>query len=266
MNFATDKILLSGLLLTVTGNNIYLQGLLIGSGNFDGLGTSSNTGRILYNDTTGASGSLSNTILNSGQQSWSAANNNGINLSGKLLSTGQTLYNDITGMSGTFLSGPFSGIYSTGINNISGFMTGISGYITLKPYISYFNWITSSTSLTNSISNPIIVYQTFFDFTNFTGINFVVNILTGLSGVATSGNGIAYIGYSTTFSTSPSSYSFIDTSGSAAIVSGFRQIYNQGFRPLVNTAKSGVYVAFIISGNSLSKAGPTLGHTYMALM
>jgi hypothetical protein len=60
--FSTDKIVLSGQLLTITGSQIYLNGLLVGSGIFNGLGTIVNTGQIIYQDIASLSGVASSSF------------------------------------------------------------------------------------------------------------------------------------------------------------------------------------------------------------
>lgn len=58
------------------------------------------TGSNLYTMLINESGALTSQIAVTGQQAWTAANNNGINLSGNLTLTGQTLYNNVVATSG----------------------------------------------------------------------------------------------------------------------------------------------------------------------
>jgi hypothetical protein len=257
MNFATDQILLSGSLLSVTGGNIYLQGILIGTGIFDGLGTAQSTGKILYPDITGASGARNTTILSTGSGAWNAANNNGLNLSGNLLSTGQNLYNDITGLSGLYLSSP--SVYTTGVNNVSGNILSLSGQITSKPYIYYYNLNSALSSFSNQLDpNAQIFNLQFFDFSNYTGVKLVVNILSGIGGQM-------FLGYSNVFSTVGSTFSHLDTNKTFITVTTIQQIFSSGFFPIDPNARSGVYFSLISTGGSVS-ASSSIGFAYMALM
>jgi hypothetical protein len=62
-NFSSDIILLSGQLLTATGNQLYANGSLVGSSNFDLYNDTTNTGAILYNDITSLSGVFNSTAI-----------------------------------------------------------------------------------------------------------------------------------------------------------------------------------------------------------
>ena len=79
-----------------------------------------------------------NELALTGQQAWSAANNNGINLSGNLYQTGSNLYNLMTGVSGSSF-GQYNIAYTV-INNIYNILSNLTGqsgaYIFRTPAIS----------------------------------------------------------------------------------------------------------------------------------
>ncbi len=133
--FKTASLVLSRQTVTCSGSLLYVNGLLVGSGIYAPLNALQETGSILYNLVTGASGQAavdyatkvqltqsgviiegqinslsgwaSNLIATTGQQAWTAADNNGINLSGNLTATGATLQGRINSLSGF-------------VNNVSG--------------------------------------------------------------------------------------------------------------------------------------------------
>lgn len=78
------------------------------------------------------SGALNIIIANTGQQAWTAAQNNGINLSGNLGTTGSNLYNDIIGLSGLLPQ------YITTGSTLS-FTTGIPTGVDVF-YVNYLNY------------------------------------------------------------------------------------------------------------------------------
>lgn len=134
--------------LTGVNNFIYISG--INSGGFYPYSNPSNFAN-------------SGDVLSTGQQSWNAANNNAINLSGRLTTTGQSLYQYITSLSGVFNSIPkVTGISvtgfvgQTGLINISGL-----GSVTVLTGINNFIYISgSSTASSSNIGEYNIVYKT----------------------------------------------------------------------------------------------------------
>ena len=134
---------LSGYSLSkVEANSLYYL-----SSNPSGFITGVSIGNFVTRQETGQFYSVSNPlqfatsgdIITTGQQVWSVANNNSINLSGNLFVTGSTLDSKINSLSGFVLSTTgvqqsISGLITTGqadtryysINNPSGFITGIN--------------------------------------------------------------------------------------------------------------------------------------------
>lgn len=113
-----------------TSGNLTLTGQIL-QGKIDLLsGNLINTGVALYNLITGLSGqNVLNyaTIVNlasTGSQSWNAANNNGINLSGNLTQTGIQLNNSIVLVSGILTTG----LTNTGVL-LSASISSLSGYL-----------------------------------------------------------------------------------------------------------------------------------------
>ena len=88
-------------------NGINLSGQLqIATGS--AYGATANTGQALYRDITGLSGTHNLVIANTGQQAWTAANSNGINLSGMMAASGAIIDAQIL-----FLSGLLTTDYTT---------------------------------------------------------------------------------------------------------------------------------------------------------
>jgi len=83
--FKVGTLVLSKQVVTSTGSNLYVNGLLIGSGVYSTIDALAQTGSILYQDLIGLSGTL---------------NVSGTSFLSALQSTGSILYNDLTGMSG----------------------------------------------------------------------------------------------------------------------------------------------------------------------
>lgn len=253
--FATDQIILSGQLLSTTGTQLYLDGLLIGSGTFAALGTSFTTGLKLYQILTGMSGSYKIPILLTGQQSWSGANSNSINLSGNLTSTGRTIYPIVTGTSGV-------------VGNLSLLTTGVSGYLQGTRVVSKFVWIdptaisigvqTSSIQnffgLTGQVNNQLgnqfaSPYVTFLDLTTYTGVRLI-----GMVNGNTNPTGSLYLGYLNTgnlsseylnYPISPSTFSYLDSDNTNSRWGTNIVVMDSGFHPIVPAARSGVYVALL---------------------
>ena len=106
---------LGNISITTGANTIFISGDTGVYGSFATVINLASTGSILTALITGLSGQVAvdyatkTTLALTGQQSWSAANNNAINLSGNLAQTGVTLINQI--------------------NSLSGFTTGISGFL-----------------------------------------------------------------------------------------------------------------------------------------
>lgn len=166
-NMATTGTLLSA--IKVTGSSI--QNNL----NLTGVGTtvvwvSGSLGYISGNnaDTVNLSGSLAST----GQQAWTAAQNNALNLSGNLTTTGQTLYQLASGTSGNLsISGAtLMGFIIGGDTNLSGNLTqtgvtlraltlggdtNLSGNLTLTGQTLY-NFITASSGQSNTNYAPAL--------------------------------------------------------------------------------------------------------------
>jgi hypothetical protein len=116
-----DQVLLNNQLLTTTGNQLFLNGLLVGSGNFDGFGTAANSGSALLSDIVGLSGVLNSsfaTALNlfqTGSNLQSQINTASANFS----ASGQTLYLDLTNWSGSIapiVTSLVSNLTQTGVN------------------------------------------------------------------------------------------------------------------------------------------------------
>lgn len=241
--FLSDQILLSGQLLTATGNQLYLNEFLVGANNFDIPLNIFNTGQIVYNDIVNLSGGLSINLQNTGRQSWSAANDNSINLSGNLEITGQTLYNDATGLNNYLNS------------SLSGFITGTSGYLRSNQ-TKIVSFQIGSNGL--SQSNPTNA-QTFLgkalpyytDLTNFTGIRLI--LMTGPTNVFST-TGIIYIGFSQNIllANIATNYTGIVSNniykGTQAI--GQNLLYNSGFQPISSFANKKVGIALLCSGGS----------------
>jgi hypothetical protein len=246
--FSSDSILLSGQLLTATGNQLYLNSLILGSSNFDIPLSIFNTGNILYNDITGLSGELGANLQNTGQQAWNAANNNGLNLSGNLNLTGSVLYNDITGL-------------NTNLSSVSGFMTGVSGYIrsTQNKMVSItYTLSVSATNIANS--QAFLFYPSYVDLTNFTGAR--LTFVTQSNNNFTSPSGIMYIGVAANVNSiaTLASYSGLITNNiyKGTSMVGLNTSYNSGFQPIPATANRKVGLCILISGGSGGSIGVTL--------
>ncbi len=151
--FKTATLVLSRQSVTATGSLLYVNGLLVGSGIYAPSAALQETGSILYNLVTNASGQAtvdyatkvqltqsgviiegqinslsgwaSNLIATTGQQAWTAADNNGINLSGNLTATGATLQGRINSLSG-FVNN-VSGALQTLITNSDADVSSING-------------------------------------------------------------------------------------------------------------------------------------------
>lgn len=92
------------------------------------------TGSALYQDIVGLSGAYNLVIAATGQQAWTAAQNNAVNLSGNLTLTGQALYQDI-------------GVLSTQVTGLSGVMNAsfavfpkVTGSFTVSPPVYRYLW------------------------------------------------------------------------------------------------------------------------------
>jgi len=120
--------------ITVSGNSndgLNLSGYVLNvSGGLEARLRATGAAIVLLNSTT--SGELSNrlslsgsalltAIANSGQQAWTAANNNALNLSGRLAATGATLLSLINGLSGEMISDNYISYI-----NATGFITGVN--------------------------------------------------------------------------------------------------------------------------------------------
>lgn len=141
-DFLISGILSSG--LAITGSGLY--GLITGASgqanaNFATIANLALTGSGLYTLVTGLSGQANTNyvtvavLASTGSQTWNAANNNGINLSGNLTATGSTLYNLTTALSGQATSTyatianlalTGSGLYRT-ITGMSGALVALIG-------------------------------------------------------------------------------------------------------------------------------------------
>lgn len=117
--------------LALTGTNLYnLVTNLSGQANLNyaTIPNLATTGTNLYNLITALSGQSNlnyatiTNLASTGQQSWLAANNNGLNLSGNLQTTGSNLYNLVKNFSGN------SQCFITGINP-----TGFDSYMVTYP-------------------------------------------------------------------------------------------------------------------------------------
>ena len=89
--FKVNTLVLTKQEVVATGNNLYVNGILAGSGTYSTINALQETGSILFNRDTTISGGLEARISITGQQAWNTANNNGINLSGNLAQTGAAL-------------------------------------------------------------------------------------------------------------------------------------------------------------------------------
>jgi hypothetical protein len=123
--FATDFFTLSGQILSATGNQLYLDGLLIGSGVFSS--SAQATGQTLYNDLTGLSG-----VMNQGSLSGLAAT-----VSGNIASSRMTRFQWAYGASTISFASLKTFFGTTGIapgpGGISGFNSATT-FIDLAPY------------------------------------------------------------------------------------------------------------------------------------
>lgn len=99
-----DQAFIGGQLLTTTGNQLFLNGLLVGSGNFDAQGVAAATGQVLLSYIAGLSGvfNASSVLTTSLTQTGAILSAQIVALSGVAALTGQNLYIDITGFSGAF--------------------------------------------------------------------------------------------------------------------------------------------------------------------
>jgi hypothetical protein len=89
--FKVNTLVLTKQEVVATGNNLYVNGILVGSGTYSTINALQETGSFLFNRDAAISGGLEARIAITGQQAWNAANNNGINLSGNLSNTGAAL-------------------------------------------------------------------------------------------------------------------------------------------------------------------------------
>ena len=121
------------------------------------------TGQTLYALTTNISGILNAQIASTGQQSWTAANNNGINLSGNLTQTGITLFDQTTGLSGFMIS--LINASNAGVLAIN----GVSGVVTIQGTGSISTFTLGNTVIISGDADPTF-YAT-------------VPFVTGISGV-----------------------------------------------------------------------------------
>ena len=179
---------IGGTLVFISGGYVIVSGGAGGGGSYDPLGTAANTGQILYNDIVGMSGQLNTTIASTGQQSWTAAQNNATNISGNLTSTGSILYQDIVGL---------SGISNTTITNLGitgstlyNDLTGLSGaYATTIASTGQQAWNAANNNALN-LSGRLVATGALLSAVQVTGSS-VINAVnfTGLGGtlVFTSG-------------------------------------------------------------------------------
>lgn len=118
--------------VTTGVNTIIVSGDTGAYANFATVTNLALTGSNLFTSLTGLSGAFNAQITNTGQQAWSAANNNAINLSGNLTQTGVTLNNRINSLSGYSNSTFISNISATGY--VTGIFTGTDSQYINHPF------------------------------------------------------------------------------------------------------------------------------------
>ncbi len=226
--------------LTITGQTLYNL-LTNASGTFASVSNLALTGSNLYITLTGLSGSFNTQIASTGSQSWNAANNNGINLSGNLTNTGITLTSWIVTTSGNQLANA---------QNISGRLTATG----------------------QSLSAVIVTGSSIINLANFTGFNGIdifrsgnficitgggsagpgggVSSLNTLDGDLTlQGSNISVSSVGTTITLSGSAENFVQISGDQTIynVKTFRDTGVFGDAPITQLPSAPLQIAS--SGN-----------------
>jgi hypothetical protein len=123
----------AGNISVTTGlNTIIISGNTGAYANFATVTNLALTGSNLFTSLTGLSGAFNTQIASTGQQAWTAANNNAINLSGNLTQTGITLNNKINSVSGYVEETFVRNISATGY--VTGILTGIDSQYINHPF------------------------------------------------------------------------------------------------------------------------------------
>lgn len=154
-------------------------------------GQAVSTGSLLYNLITGLSGQadinyatktevtqtgalLESVIASTGQQAWTATDNNSINLSGSLQSTGSSLYSFTTGVSGYLLD-----LISEGAGGVAS-INGISGFIFVQGVGNVFVTTVGQDIIISGNTGDYALFALKSDVTQ-TGIS-LINSINSLSG------------------------------------------------------------------------------------
>lgn len=123
----------AGNISVTTGlNTIIISGNTGAYANFATVTNLALTGSNLFTNLVGLSGAFNTQIASTGQQAWSAANNNAINLSGNLTQSGITLNNKINAVSGYVEANFVRNISATGY--VTGILTGIDSQYINHPF------------------------------------------------------------------------------------------------------------------------------------